>query len=129
MFSIPKRILTLEGIVAPSLRSMKYILALAAEGFLVGAGCCAPASIRASMEIVKRTIEQRLANRYMNRSPATLAWASKLNKLAGNPDIRQSPGRYAIDRLALSKSVVANQSSARGMTSGPDIEIRPQSAY
>jgi hypothetical protein len=55
------------------------------------------------MEIVKRTIEQRLANRYMNRSPATLAWASKLNKLAGNPDIRQSPGRYAIGRLALSK--------------------------
>jgi hypothetical protein len=72
MFSIPKRILTLEGMVAPSLRSMKKMRAFAAEAFLGGAGCCAPASNRASMAIATSTIKHRLANRHMVSSHVTL---------------------------------------------------------
>ena len=82
MFSIPKRILTLEGIVAPSLRSTKNILAFAAEGFLAGAGCCAPASNRASKAMATRMKKKKRANRTMNSSRLTLTWASAFNKLA-----------------------------------------------
>jgi hypothetical protein len=56
--------------------------AFAAEAFLGGAGCCAPASNRASMAIATSTIKHRLANRHMVSSHVTLTWASEINKLA-----------------------------------------------
>ena len=88
MFSIPKRILNLEGIVAPSLRSIKYTLALAVEGFLAGTACCA--SIGPSMAIVARTINQVRENRYIGCPHDTLTWASRVNKLRREP-IARSP--------------------------------------
>src|SRR5690242_6262089 len=76
--------------------------AFAGEGFLVGAGCCAPASIRVFMVIARRTIKQRLANRHMSSSRVTVTWASKINKLVREtPIVLQRLSRHAVARSAL----------------------------
>src|SRR3954468_16944958 len=76
--------------------------AFAAEGVLAGAGCCAPASNRASMAIATSTIKQMLANRHMVSSRVTLTWASRINKLTPEaPSVLQHHSRHT--RPALSR--------------------------
>ena len=109
MFSTPKRSLTLEGIVAPSLRSIKNTLAFGAEGFLAAAGCCAVASKCGSRVIVAKIIRQtRKKIRYIINSPITVTWASEVDKLPQRTVAPKSVSSY-VTSLTPGRKCLAEQ--------------------